>query len=126
MNKEDGCMKQKGFTLIELLGVLVILGLLAGIAVPTIASVVRSSRQKAYDDQIGLIIASTKNWVADHISSLSEEDTTIVTFQELKSGGYMEQDIKNPKTQKKFSDTSYVEIKPVLNGYQYEVFTQDE
>ncbi len=119
-------MKKKGFTLVELLGVLAILALLAGIAVPTIANIVRSSREKAYNDQIALIIASTKNWVADHASSISEEEPTTVTFQELKSGGYLEQNIKNPKTQRKFANTSYVEIKPILNGYQYEVVAQDE
>lgn len=120
-------MKQKGFTLIELIGVLILLSILATIAVSTVAKSVNHSRENAYNDQIGIIVAGAKNWVADHISSIPNEGSqTKVLLGELVSGGYVEKDLKNPITEKKFSNETYVTIKNNLGEYLYEVTTIDE
>ncbi len=48
-------MNKKGFTLIELLAVIVILAIIMVIAVPQILNVINSSRNKAWDESVGLI-----------------------------------------------------------------------
>ena len=115
-------MKRKGFTLIELMGVLIILGILAAIAVPTIAKTIKNSREKAYEDQVGIIVAAAKNWSADHISVLPEEDGVFipVKISELQEGGYLESSVENPKTQEPFNGNSYVLISRYGDRYNYE------
>ena len=46
---------KKGFTLIELLAVIVILAIIMVIAVPQILEVINNSRNKAWDESVGLI-----------------------------------------------------------------------
>ena len=41
--------KMKGFTIVELIGIIVILGLLLAMAVPTIGNVISNSYMKAYE-----------------------------------------------------------------------------
>lgn len=48
-------MNKKGFTLIELLAVIVILAIIMVIAVPQILNVIDSSRNKAWESNVGLI-----------------------------------------------------------------------
>ena len=120
-------MKKKGFTLVELLGVIILLGILSAIAVPTIAKTIKSSREKAYQDQLGIMEAGARNWVADHVSLLPEENgaSIMVTLGELREGGYVDKDLKNPKTKSYFSDESYVEIKNLDGGYEYTAVSKD-
>lgn len=121
-------MKKKGFTLVELLGVLVLLGILSGIAVPTIAKTIKSSRDNAYQDQLELMNVGARNWVADHISLIPEENgaSIRVTLGELQQGGYVDKNLKNPKTKKYFSEESYVEIKNIDGGYEYSATAFDK
>ena len=49
-------MKNKGFTLIELLAVIVILGILAAITVPTIVGLINGSKEDTLDEQKNTII----------------------------------------------------------------------
>ena len=120
-------MKKKGFTLIELLGVIILLGILSAIAVPTVAKTIKSSREKAYQEQLGIMEAGARNWIADNISLIPEENGSSikVTLGELKQGGYVDKDLKNPKTKNYFSDESYVEIKNLDGGYQYTAVSTD-
>ena len=46
---------KKGFTLIELLAVIVILAIIMVIAVPQILNVINNSKNKAWDESVGLI-----------------------------------------------------------------------
>ncbi len=46
---------KKGFTLIELLAVIVILAIIMVIAVPQILTVINNSKNKAWDESVGLI-----------------------------------------------------------------------
>jgi len=53
----------KAFTLIELLAVIIILGILMIIAIPSVTSYINNSRKSAYIDTAKQVIASTRNFV---------------------------------------------------------------
>ena len=67
-------MKKKGFTLIELLSVIIVLGIVAVIAFPTVNKNVKKSKERAYETQVSQIEAEAKRWAIDHTEELPEMD----------------------------------------------------
>ena len=59
-------MKQKGFTLIELLAVVVILGILMVIAIPSVSSYITASRKQSFIDSAKSYIAAAKAFASDN------------------------------------------------------------
>ena len=115
-------MKKKGFTLAELLGVITILGLLALLIVPAIDKTIKQSNETLYQAQLSTIIEGAKEWSADHVSELPVNNGSItVTLSELKLGGYVPTDIKNPKTNELFSDDLTIKITEYNSQYKYKV-----
>lgn len=114
---------KKGFTLVEILGVMVLLGLIALIIIPLVDKHIVEAREKAYQTQINNIILGAKSWAVDNPLSeflpTDEGDIEEITLGDLMEEGYVEYDIVNPKTKKKFSRESTIEIQKVKNGYQY-------
>ena len=58
-------MNKKGFTLIELLAVIVILGLLMAIAIPSVTKYITESRKKTVASTIGNYMSAVLNDVND-------------------------------------------------------------
>ena len=67
--------KNKGFTLIELLAVIVILGLLMAIAIPSVTKYITESRKKTVVSTIGNYITAMVNEVNDLTYTFTEENT---------------------------------------------------
>lgn len=89
-------MKKNAFTLIELLTVIVILGIIAGITIPTINGIIKNSKEKAYNEQINVIVDAAKRWGIDNTFALST--TSKISVATLKSEGYISNKkiLKNP------------------------------
>lgn len=122
-------MNKRGFTLIELLGAIIILGLILVIIVPNVADTLDENRDKSYNIQIDNIIKSAKTWGADNISKLptNNNDTITVTLLELQKGGYVDKDLKNPKTSELFDvNNTYVIITNDNGTLNYEVIVEQE
>ena len=106
-------MKNKNaFTLVELIAVVSILGLIALIVYPTIASVIKDARENSYQDQVTVIEKAAKSWSIDNASKLSTDGKSYnLKMSELLNGGYISsEDVKDPRNSSK-TLSGYVEIK---------------
>ena len=61
---------KKGTSLVELLAVIVIMGIIAAIAVPTVGALLKNTRQKAAVSDVTALVSSIETWAAsEDISS---------------------------------------------------------
>ena len=75
-------MKNNGFTLIELLAVIIILGILMIIAIPSVTRYINDSRKNAYIDTAKEIISGARNLVNGGKLEMFDTDTTYYIDQE--------------------------------------------
>ena len=138
-------MKQKGFTLVELIAVLVVLGLIGLIAVPTVNSSLKKYKQSLYNDAIKNIEQAAKNWGADNIGKLpnaSVEESSVtmsypdidveqkfstlqIRVRDLQEKGYIGSEIKNPTKGSNFCNCAIVTITKTNTGYTYQILADD-
>lgn len=123
-------VNKKAFTLIELIAVIVILSLIALIVFPAVNSVIKNSKEKAYQEQIKTIIKSAKQLSYENSEVLPDEgETSEIQLTCLTSGctyngvqikgGYInEDDIIDPRNTKKKLDGLII-ITYTSNQYNY-------
>ena len=96
-------MKSKAFTLVELLSVLTIIGVVSLITVPIVSFAIKSSKESLHKDQEKIILAGAIAWASNNTSYLPANDDSskkslAITIGFLKANGYLNSNIKNPKT----------------------------
>ena len=113
----------KGFTLVELLAVIVILSLLLLVAVTTVSSQFKNSKDDLYDTQLNNIKLAAEMWGSDNKVKLNSiNDCVSLTLGYLKEEGYVDINIKNTYTGELFKDDEvFVNITKETNRYKYEV-----
>ncbi len=113
-------MKKQAFTLIELLAVIVILGILATIAVPTIVGLISSSKENTLEEQKNTIIDAAERWGTDNIRSLPDESCD-VSIEFLKEEGYLEsdKDVIDPTTDEEMTGCVRITFDSANNQYKY-------
>lgn len=82
----------------ELLAVFIVIGIIVTITMPTIANVIRDSKEKTYKEQISLIEDAAKNYMIAHSANLPKAGGSYaVAVSTLKDEGLISnKDIKNP------------------------------
>lgn len=119
-------MKKNAFTLTEVLGVLIILAFLALLVSPFVSKAVKNNKQKLYDIQIKEIERATKDYATKNIDVLPEEGKiTILTLGQVKKGGSLPKEVRNPITKELFPDDLKIEIRNSRNQYTYKVITEN-
>ncbi|MDD3392767.1 MAG: DUF5011 domain-containing protein [Bacilli bacterium] len=116
---------KKGFTLIELIAVVTILGIIAIIAIPSVDKAIKDSKNRMYELQVSNIEDGAESWATDNVLLLPDEEgeTITITLAQLKVGGYVTEDIKNPLTNELFSNDMEIVITRYSNSYIYELDT---
>jgi len=135
--------KNNGFTLVELLAVIVILGLLALITIPTITNVMSKQKENLFYDQLSELIKASQNWATDNTTILANliskcSDSYEISIDQLKNKeydsslnteeyvSYLSDDFKNPKTKEQFTnDEIKVKVYKQSKNYLYCVDTED-
>ncbi|MDD4608397.1 MAG: prepilin-type N-terminal cleavage/methylation domain-containing protein [Bacilli bacterium] len=113
--------KDKGFTLIELLGVIILLGIIGVIAVPSITNLIKDSIDKAYQAQVNMVQESAKKWAIENIEQISEEHKTYLTVDMLIKNGYINKnEIADPRdSSKNLNGCVIIEYNPSYSKYEY-------
>lgn len=111
------------FTLVELMVVIVIIGLVASLTIPTINKSINNSKKNLYDLQIKNIEDGAKSWASANIWLLPANDgeAITITLGQLKLDGFVEGDVINPKTEKLFPNDLEIIIKKDEGRYIYDV-----
>lgn len=111
-------MNKKGFTLVELLAVILILAVILTIIISSVSITLRKSKNTIYDIQMNDILKSTYDYSLKNIKLLPDDNKkTYITLNELKKTGFIENDLKDPKTNKIISNDLVISIENV--GTQY-------
>lgn len=119
---------EKGLTLVELLAVIVILGIIAAIAIPSIANIIDNSKKDAHvanaEQMIGAarlaVAANEKGLWAGVADATNHYDASInITMQELADTGYLESVIEDPDAAGTSynTTTSYVRFNETTKTY---------
>ena len=116
---------KKGFTLIELIGIIIILGLLVIIGVPSLLKNLKNSETNEYDVFKNNLYLSAEAYLAsnvDNISNFSEVgDKVYIPLALLKEAELIESSLINPNSGKNVSMYELIEVTILEDGtYNYD------
>lgn len=112
-------MNKKGFTLVELLGVITIMAVILTIIIPVVGGVLNRSKNTIYNAQVNDILNSAYDYSLKKINLLPDDgETTYILLNELKKYGFIENSLKDPKTNEEFSNDLVISIQNVGTNYK--------
>jgi len=116
---------KRGFTLVELLAVIAILGVIALIAIPAVDKALDQGKDQLLETQKAQMIKGAKDYLAANIDELPSSGSTIIlTVRELQDAGFLQLNIRNPKSDDYVAPSAQISVKAVGNGFQYEVLEE--
>ena len=117
-------MNRKGFTLVELLGVVAILAVSLLVIIPSVTSMLRTSKVNEYEEFTKDLYLATETYINDNREKYPQLETpgnsVKVYIKELKEELLIKNNLKNPKTEPptELDDTDSVTV-TVTEGFEY-------
>ena len=113
----------KGFTLVEMMAVIIILAIVATITFPIVSKSIENNREKLYQSQLEEIKLNTEKWAYANLDLLPtvEGETITITLQNLKEGGFISLDIRDPRTNELLPNDLIITITFKNNNYEIDV-----
>ena len=119
-------MKKKGFTLIELLAVIILLGLLTFVVMPSVIGFIKEAKEKSYQQQLSNLKESAIRYVSDHtdiIDEIEENGKYNISVNDLITNGYVRKTkdgkIYNPINKEEINGCFVVENSGQYNQLTY-------
>ncbi|MDD2378219.1 MAG: prepilin-type N-terminal cleavage/methylation domain-containing protein [Bacilli bacterium] len=119
---------KKGFTLIEVIAIIVILGIIGIIIVPTLTDTLASSRQKVRENQIETLEKAADKWVLynENILNANNGYYELQLYELVESGLIKSEDIIDPTTNENLEGYIIIEWQDFTNQYKTEYFDYTE
>jgi len=112
---------QRGLTLVELLAVVVILGIISAIAVPSIGGLINNSKKDAHIANAQTMANAVKLMVTSEDElTFDSSDNAFVTLTKLETDNYIEA-VKDPSGEKYGTETGVAVTKDNKGNYSYSV-----
>lgn len=114
-------MKKNAFTLTELLAVIIILGLIAIIIIPSFIDTLNRSKERLNDTQKEQIIKAARTWGMENLTlNNGNLNKTTVTIETLQNTGFLEdKEIKNLIDKENLNKDTIICIRYQNNQYEY-------
>jgi type IV pilus assembly protein PilA len=87
---------QRGLTLVELLAVIVILGIIAAIAVPSIGGIVAKTEKEALKADAVQLVNAAKLYTTENIGEINAKKGTVTISKKDDNGGALDEYLDNP------------------------------
>ena len=112
-------MKKNAFTLIELIAVILILGILVIVIMPTFTDTLNRTKERLNENQKNQVIKAARNWGMQKLS-LESQNVKFVTIKTLKNDGFLDdKEGKNLIDKKTLSEETVICIRYKNNQYEY-------
>ena len=113
----------KVFTLVVMMSVIIILVIVATITFPIVSQSIEKNREKLYYSQLDEIKLNAEKWAYSNLDLLPtvEDEMITITLQNLKEGGFVALDIRDPRTNELLPNDLKITITFRNNNYEIEV-----
>ena len=100
-------INKNGFTMLELLAVIIILGILMGLAYMGVSRYLNQARSTTYEDFEKNITSGVTNYLIDHSGQIPNEgESLVVDVAKLVCEGYID-DLQDPRDSSKTCNLEY-------------------
>lgn len=107
-------MKKNAFTLIELMAIIVILGLIILISIPSLTNTIKNTEEKRYNDFLETLYMGTEDYLQLHQDEYPELMTTgheeMISMKVLIENDCVKSTTKNPKTDRYVSNKDSIKV----------------